>query len=1061
MTVEIAFLNAEGVPITEWRVRADAESQTMPVPVVRFQGRGDVVLRRVRITAGAGAPARAAAFAERWTPSLPAEGMLLAEGSWWRLASAAPVSRSEVPPGRTVFEWTVSYQAAEGGGEREASSRITVDGGEEPRDRHDGWIALDFGTSTTSITMFDPKNRYNLHGLLPSQTAVIREGLGEVLDNQDPDAVLFGMRGAEWRRAMESVGIALSPTYSPGSDPLATVRATLDTDLYRLLIALERHAVDAWQPGLATGLRALYGAAFAIPPIEEHRMVRIPLHAEDEFTISSEIEMVTLDRPPSVRMAKEGYRLDRDAPELPAQVRYQPGLKQFIGAGRPLPGLPDDARARVTTDDAVAAAWQRLLQDRVAGHCQAHPDLYSTKPITHAVITYPTAAPPKTRLDCEAIARKIGLQQVVTAYDEATAAAMFYLMRDFAGDLPVGIEAFRARCRRDGGSPVWHRNILVVDIGGGTTDIALIGLTLRDETEFRPGKGHDVQGRFYTLRPTVRAKAGRAQLGGDAITREIFLRLKAQLADALLTRSPDLIQGEYLPYLSEGVYTAGSLLAPHPDPERESVRMDLIDEVIPTRWKRRPGDDRVLLRFRLLWDVADRAKLAQSAEEGDYPVRRVEELLQLDGKAADAVSEIGEVVLRRADLAEAIKRVATSAFDIGVNVVKKALSRNDDGTREPLDSVIISGGTSALPQIRRALLRSFTEAGDDLRWNPLNVVYDAKFAKTATSIGACWAEHVRAKGYPSAGSAMLSVGGGLTELHIDVNNLFHSLANTFVLDALSEQDRPLFLMGAEFDRIQTGAEIDGRLRSEWLDPQEAIMIYRQPFSPEETQKPMWASLNLDHLQKRQGDTGLSLTRWRQQVKVCFEIDERTFFTAHFCAGRGPIHLVDFAGAGATPDLVEPGEDGVPVVRHDIVVNPQTSGGMAAAGQVIFEKGARLTDLVRGDGGQPRPALISRPLPKDVPADGVWSFYYRRPGGPADITQIGKDLPAPDAGRLGPDHVAVLDERGRLTVLRAYVPYERAATMAEVVERPGAVLSVPMVPGDSDVDDRLNPFNGMH
>ncbi len=100
------------------------------------------------------------------------------------------------------------------------------------------------------------------------------------------------------------------------------------------------------------------------------------------------------------------------------------------GSAWSLPGLPADHP--VTPDDVIAAAWASLMTEKVAKYCHDHPDEVSTKPITHAVVTYPTVSPPRIRQDVERLARRIGMRQVVTAYDEATAAAMFYLMRDFA-----------------------------------------------------------------------------------------------------------------------------------------------------------------------------------------------------------------------------------------------------------------------------------------------------------------------------------------------------------------------------------------------------------------------------------------------------------------------------------------------------------------------------------------------------------------------------------------------------------------------------------------------------
>ena len=78
---------------------------------------------------------------------------------------------------------------------------------------------------------------------------------------------------------------------------------------------------------------------------------------------------------------------------------------------------------------------------------------------------------------------EIGFRRVVIKYDEAIAAAIFYLMREIGFDPSLGLEAFKVGCRHDNGA--WWRNVLVFDIGGGTTDLALVRLTLTESRSVR------------------------------------------------------------------------------------------------------------------------------------------------------------------------------------------------------------------------------------------------------------------------------------------------------------------------------------------------------------------------------------------------------------------------------------------------------------------------------------------------------------------------------------------------------------------------------------------------
>ncbi|MFD7709361.1 virulence factor SrfB [Streptomyces sp. NPDC059785] len=103
-----------------------------------------------------------------------------------------------------------------------------------------------------------------------------------------------------------------------------------------------------------------------------------------------------------------------------------------------------------------------------------------------------------------------------TRFDEAVAAALFFIMRDFGGDFGAGVEAFRARCRpTPGREHSWRQNILVVDIGGGTTDLAVINLQLRDGTpDPAPGQDTRFTGRLYVLTPTLLGSTGNCSWAG-------------------------------------------------------------------------------------------------------------------------------------------------------------------------------------------------------------------------------------------------------------------------------------------------------------------------------------------------------------------------------------------------------------------------------------------------------------------------------------------------------------------------------------------------------------------
>jgi hypothetical protein len=216
-----------------------------------------------------------------------------------------------------------------------------------------------------------------------------------------------------------------------------------------------------------------------------------------------------------------------------------------------------------------------------------------------------------------------GLAQVQTSYDEAIAAVMFFLMRDFGGEFEVGVEAVKARYRAvPNVDNAWAQNILVIDIGGGTTDIALVTMTLTDRTPPEPEADPRWFGRYYLLTPQVRGSTGHLQLGGEYLTLRVFLWLKAMVADTLLTHAPGdyPLQIQALPpnYREGSEYRPGSLVAAVRTDNENTDALNAIESVVPTRWKGKPDNEQA---FWLLWQLADRAKLALGAPDATaFPV---------------------------------------------------------------------------------------------------------------------------------------------------------------------------------------------------------------------------------------------------------------------------------------------------------------------------------------------------------------------------------------------------------------------------------------------------------
>src|SRR5262249_9047162 len=143
--------------------------------------------------------------------------------------------------------------------------------------------------------------------------------------------------------------------------------------------------------------------------------------------------------------------------------------------------------------------------------------------------------------------------------EEAISATIFYLEWFFNAAKFLGPEAFKVQCRREGN--VWTQNLLVLDIGGGSTDLALVRVQLREAAFDDRDQG--AGGRYYVISPKLLGSSGNENLGGDLITLMLFRYLKLALADYLLRPAGRGLN----PQAAPGPAGAG----PRPDPIRDQI----------------------------------------------------------------------------------------------------------------------------------------------------------------------------------------------------------------------------------------------------------------------------------------------------------------------------------------------------------------------------------------------------------------------------------------------------------------------------------------------------------
>jgi hypothetical protein len=954
-----------------------------------------------------------------------------------------------------------------------------------------GFAAVDFGTSSSTVTLYDARHHAGMV-LDPGQAHRLRTGLADLL-RHGPAAAGYPDLAASWQAQLPGLASRLADFDATlaGLD-MATLQSLLrgstlmaeGRDL--LLDAVCRQVETLLQADpelfkwLAPALLKVYDDAFKVPPLEEMFLRQVVLDQN-----SGELE---LDSAVSVQ---SGHPVSI---ELGSRVQGVPGgsIRNLKSRLLKLEEYEDWTNIRnytATSDDLIALVYLQLAgkaEEFGHGEREGEPEV-----LRSLVVTYPTTTPPAVRSRLRDLVRtSLQLDTVVTDFDEGVAAGLFFLLRDFSSNRrEFGTEGLRARSRRVADEPpTWQQNMLVLDMGAGTTDIALITLTLIDMTESIAGVAEAVQGRYYVIRPELRNSTGDPQLGGDYLTLRVFYWLKAKIADALLAGSgatserealrqqvlPEDVPGR-LPSLATAV-VEGGLKEPAPD----WVRLAL-QKILPTDWKNRPDCEPAA--FENLWYLAETVK--KELGKAGVDTWRIEHW-----QLADVVNTIPVPVADRsctpdllppqglelssADLRKLAYPVLAQAVNLAGWITRQSLKD------EPLDRVMLTGKSSKMPQMREVVVANLGAGADDteaaLSWNAAAVTVEAEYAKTAASIGACWAQSLRNRSM-SQKAAQPDMSRGRTQIMIDIDNLTHTLPCSFRLQLQEADDRELLRAGTRLTEIDSGGTVGVRTEK-W---EEIIREFQVNRPQDEHQSIQWGVFHFERHANRDGFTPSDV--WYPgrdgnppaRVKVQLEVTQDLVPHLHIVQGR-PHYLVPI---GAPLDLrKELGPESLDEAKRELRKLPAEIW-VTGLSDRAHPDGEELLLFPRWEPGleedprewfteffrdNPDPNLkerigrVSAPLPPPEP-NGQYQISLRWPDG-----QV-KKFPLLVRGPRGATarYVATLDQHGGLTIHRGNPPYWRAESpsLVSVQDHPGMVFRVKMDDGVPNFKESWNPFTGKH
>ncbi|AFZ02851.1 hypothetical protein [Calothrix sp. PCC 6303] len=966
----------------------------------------------------------------------------------------------------------------------------------KPQLTYPGWFAIDFGTSNSTITLYDPKVIVTPDTLPIEQETRLRDRLTAWINSRPIDDITSISRGAwdgEWQKFLSELSKdAASHRQNLGEYLIQGVSSVQLLETVRQIEICLSKRLDWFRRAASKHLNQIYHEAFRVPAMEWQSLIPAELDKNRrQCEIPSELEVTSLE--PSIvngtvsqvkvilgEQAKQ-HRLNAIRHGEAIEGRFLHSPKRYFGQDKMCKITLNNETDTLPVNTLLQSAYAHLIE-LTEKYRQSNPGRCSEGKFYRAVVTYPTIASPFVRREIENLVRKLDIADVQMAYDEAVSVAIFFLWREFGGDLNVGIESFKSRCRYDGDK--WWQNVLVLDIGGGTTDLALIRLTLTEINPFEPGEDRGDGGRYYKLTPKLLGSSGHLQLGGELITLKLFLLLKVAIADSLLSAvAGDKLGKDVLKvhpeelsdrFLENGKFIPGKLLAcvDKENREDEAYReaLNAAEKVISTRWKNSPARAQT---FYTLWEHAEDAKLIlgrKRQKDSPEPVymlngQKISELLaQNDIKLPAVMIDHLSVTLTVQQFERATLPVVSEAVAIAHGLVGNTLSdksQQQSQKNEQVDWLILSGKTCNLDLVEKELYRVFSKS-DYFIWNKERVTFEPEFTKLATSAGACFAEKLRQLGFSPKESKDL-LRKGANQLYIDVKNLFYFLPCSFIREVISASPEPIFKAGQELYQIKSGEAV-AKFRSNWQGMQLTNNIIRQDF--ENIKPQLWGSYNGDALRKK---LDMSEDEFKNRIKIQFEINQRLEIDLLLCHGN-PHYLINpnilYLDAGTILNLPTIIDENGNLLGHIAVNVVESASSLKTdAHTVLFsseENHSQNLKTFRDNSGNIQTSttgLISE-LPA-FPISGKHHFYFQFHNPKSNKWELIGELPQPEIKSEYPcKYYVTLSAKGIIRVHAFEVPYWESLN-SEDLQQEGCVFRDTLQAQPNDIEVKRDPFSGEH
>ena len=519
--------------------------------------------------------------------------------------------------------------------------------------------------------------------------------------------------------------------------------------------------------------------------------------------------------------------------------RFLTGIKRFIGTDNLAHFIDNRGTGIKDKYDPIAFLAIQQILSRV----EKNDDIRGS--IKSLVATYPVNLPQHRRKIFRSLIRRFGIRNIDIGFDEATSVALYYIWRELLTDSFTAFDGFLSRSQVEKHnkriSKEFYQNYLVYDMGGGTTDIALIEVKI-EEKEVLPNARKDRDGRYFEIKPKILGLTGVENYGGDNVTLAIFRLLKTKLTYFALTHGKNLNKDNTAPkdFLESPDKVLAWLQEKQDNQEEEYEKIkDGLDFFVPTMFKHDPSKRSSFFK---LWKEAEKAKihlstkLPKSQEYPDhYKVNDIELLHVMKDELINPSSNNLNITVSRNEMEGLINKKISTSFLKALNL---SLDEVDGKTQViyKVDKVILAGNSSKLrivkEKVHRILASPFDLANTVLppvfEHDDKKVIFDETDAKLAVARGACLPGYLQNISLKYTGENVTKhIKDGKNFLSFNVDNIRNHIPYTIIYLIGQAEQATIFRAGEELKPSDSFRSIPYARRKVWASEIGSLYCYKK------------------------------------------------------------------------------------------------------------------------------------------------------------------------------------------------------------------------------------------